>query len=92
MNPIDNVNGTAAAAGAVQKQGARDLGPGQIEYQHPADQLEISEMGIMLSKLRELPDVRLDRVTRIRAEIEAGTFETPARIEGTVDRMLEELS
>jgi hypothetical protein len=28
---------------------------------------------------------------RIRAEIEAGTFETPERIDGTVDAMLEQL-
>jgi hypothetical protein len=38
-----------------------------------------------------MPGIRPDRVARIRVELDAGTFETPERIEGTVDRLLKEL-
>ena len=90
MNPISNVNGTMATAQIAQQQGGRDLGPGQVEYRRQADEVEISEVGVMLSRLRELPDIRSERIAQIRAEIESGTFETQARIDGTVDALLEE--
>jgi hypothetical protein len=46
----------------------------------------------MLSRVRELPDLRVTRIARLRAEIADGTFETPQRIEGTVNRLLEVLA
>lgn len=37
------------------------------------------------------PEIRWDLVQRVKAEIAAGTFETPERIEQTVQRLAEEL-
>jgi anti-sigma28 factor (negative regulator of flagellin synthesis) len=34
---------------------------------------------------------RSELVERVRAEIEAGTYETPARLEGAIDRLLSDL-
>lgn len=39
----------------------------------------------------ELPPARRRLVQRIRAEIAAGTYETPERLEIAVERLLEEL-
>ncbi len=40
----------------------------------------------MLDKLRSTPDIRQDKVNALKAEIEAGTFESPERIAGAVDK------
>lgn len=57
-----------------------------------ADQLDISREADMVSRLREIPDIRADRVADIRAAIEAGTYETPDKLETAVGRLLNELS
>jgi hypothetical protein len=38
-----------------------------------------------------LPETRRDLVERIRAEIEAGTYETPEKVDALVDRLLDVL-
>ena len=55
------------------------------------DRAEISEVARLLNQLAEVPDVRMDRVQNMRELIAAGNFETPERIAGTVDKLLEEL-
>ena len=42
-----------------------------------------------LRKVVALSSLRIATTTAIRAEIEAGTYETPQRIEGTVERLLD---
>ena len=55
-----------------------------------ADAVELSELGSLLSRLSDDPGIRLHRITRIRAELESGTYETPSKIGAAVDRLLEE--
>ncbi len=57
-----------------------------------SDTVEISDSARYLSELKKLPDVREDKVSAARDLIAAGHFETPERIDGTIDRLLEELS
>lgn len=45
------------------------------------DQADFSAAAQMRSKLESLPDVRQDLVDRVRSEIEAGTYETPEKLE-----------
>jgi len=52
----------------------------------PGDSVEISRFGEALSRVDGLSSLSLARIQAIRMEIENGTFETPARIEGTVRR------
>lgn len=82
-------------------------GPGRIEFQRiqpqpPADsvhsvpggigdRVEISEVARLLDKLASVPEIRMDRVEELRALIESGKYETPERIAGAVERILEEL-
>lgn len=80
-------------------------GPGRIDIhrvqpQRPAeiqvngqvgDRAEISEVAQLLNKLAEVPDVRMDRVQLLRELIASGNYETPERIAGAVEKILEEL-
>ncbi|MBI4586690.1 MAG: flagellar biosynthesis anti-sigma factor FlgM [Planctomycetes bacterium] len=55
------------------------------------DRVEISDLARFKALLKEVPEVRLDRIEEIRAQIDAGIYETPDRIAITVDKILEEL-
>jgi len=56
------------------------------------DQLDISPEADMVSRTREMSDVRQDVVDRVRAEIQAGTYETPEKLDIALGRMLDEMS
>jgi negative regulator of flagellin synthesis FlgM len=57
----------------------------------PVDQVDISHEADLASRLQDVPDVRADRVASIRAEIEAGTYETDAKLDLAVSRLLDEI-
>ena len=44
-----------------------------------ADEVEVSTLGNLLSRMSEAPGIRLGRIAKIRAAIAAGTYETPRR-------------
>ncbi len=44
-----------------------------------------------LSHLRSLPEVRADRIARIKRMIADGTFDTEERLSAAIDRMVDEL-
>lgn len=47
------------------------------------DQVELSSAAAYLARLRDLP-IRQDLVNRVKAEIEAGTYETPDKLDEAV--------
>ena len=55
------------------------------------DQLDISPKAQMLSQVRDIPDIRTDRVAEIRAAIESGAYETEEKLEVALDRLLDEI-
>ena len=57
-----------------------------------ADQLDISSEAELISQVRDLPDIRADRVAELKASIQAGTYETFDKLEGAVERLLDELA
>ncbi|MBL7219979.1 MAG: flagellar biosynthesis anti-sigma factor FlgM [Phycisphaerae bacterium] len=54
------------------------------------DVVEISTVAKLAAQVHTVPEVRVDLVTRVRSEIEAGTYETQERIDLTVDRLMGE--
>jgi hypothetical protein len=56
-----------------------------------ADPVEFSRMGRILASALENSSLRQARIQAIRTQIAEGTFETPERIAGTVDRLIRDL-
>ena len=56
------------------------------------DTVEFSRTGRVLSKGIGESSFRIARIQTIQAEIQAGTYETPERIRGTVERLLDVLA
>jgi negative regulator of flagellin synthesis FlgM len=57
----------------------------------PRDHVEISPLGQMLDGISRLPEIRHERVEEVRQKIAAGVYETPAKLEIALDRLLDEL-
>jgi len=55
------------------------------------DELDISEAARLVEQAKELPEIRGDRVEAIRAKIAEGTYETNEKLEGAVERLLDEI-
>jgi len=62
------------------------------------DELNISDAGRVASETaglvdsaKNLPEIRQDRVAEIRAQIASGTYETAEKIDGAIERLLDEI-
>jgi negative regulator of flagellin synthesis FlgM len=57
-----------------------------------SDQLEISTAGQFADRLSQIPDIRQDRVSQIKAAIANGTYETDDKLSTALSRMLDEIA
>jgi negative regulator of flagellin synthesis FlgM len=55
------------------------------------DEVSISSAGQLLDKLAQMPEIRQDRVDQIRAAIAEGAYETDAKLNMALDRLLDEI-
>jgi negative regulator of flagellin synthesis FlgM len=65
--------------------------PGRT-HNTPDDRVELSDHARLLDRLRQMPDVRTDRVAEIRAQIESGQYETENRLSSAIDALIDDVS
>lgn len=82
-HPAASVNGRGAPQPVEAPPAVRRLSAG-------TDRVELSDMARYLSRLNELPEIRAELVERVRAEIAAGRYETPEKLEAAITGILEE--
>ena len=58
----------------------------------PKDEVEISSVGKMLDDISRTPGIREERIAQLKAEIEAGTYDTPEKMELALSRMLDQVA
>jgi negative regulator of flagellin synthesis FlgM len=58
----------------------------------PRDHVEISPLGKMLDGIAALPEIRHEKVDEIRRQIAAGTYDTDAKMDLALDRLMDEMS
>jgi flagellar biosynthesis anti-sigma factor FlgM len=56
------------------------------------DRVELSGVEHLLKSLQAGGDVRTDKVAAIKAQIENGTYEDDTKLNGAIDRLLNELT
>lgn len=64
---------------------------GGTNYSSGVDELDISSEASFVSQARDLPEIRYDRVADIKAKIQAGTYETPEKLDIALSRLLDEI-
>jgi negative regulator of flagellin synthesis FlgM len=57
----------------------------------PSDRVDISDRARLLSRLAAMPEIRQELVDSVRAQIEAGMYETEERLEEAIEALAEEL-
>ncbi|MGE5191400.1 MAG: flagellar biosynthesis anti-sigma factor FlgM [Deltaproteobacteria bacterium] len=82
-SPLSPVNRPETTSGPEKSQA---VGPTT-----PKDEVEISAVGKMLDDASRTPGIREQRLAEIKAAIEAGTYETPEKLELALNRMIEQL-
>jgi negative regulator of flagellin synthesis FlgM len=56
------------------------------------DELQLSPAAELAGKLGDIPDIRWDRVNTIKAAIADGTYMTDDKMNGALDRLLDEIA
>jgi len=84
VSPVARITPEAASRGAAEVAGAGSRG--QIR-----DRVELSEHARLLDRLRSMPEYRADKVAEARTAIETGAYESPARLQAAIDRLLRDL-
>lgn len=96
MSDIGPIGGGASASGLPRLRSTDPASaPGQRAEpraaRRGADRVEVSDLAQSLARLNQEPPVRQELIDRVRAEIDAGTYETPQRVAGAVERILGEI-
>ena len=55
------------------------------------DELQLSDAGLLMEQIGNMPSVRQDRVNQIRQQIADGTYETPEKLDIALGRLLDEI-
>lgn len=89
------INGPGAVGGSSPVSQPRPVqqpqDPGsQAPRPSETDEVEISEMGRLLDDLSGHSEIRKERVAEVRRAIEAGTYETPEKLNLAVEKLLDE--
>ncbi len=90
MNPVNNIPSASPVqklvANPVQKEITADA-PAQIPA---SDKLELSGVSHLLTALKS-NDIRTDKVSAIKSQIDAGTYEDDSKLDAATDRLLDDL-
>jgi negative regulator of flagellin synthesis FlgM len=70
-------------------QATQNAGPANS---YGVDQLDISPEADFVAQVRDLPEIREDRVAAIRAQIASGTYETADKLDAALSRLLDEIA
>jgi len=84
VNPLIPPQSVEPITTVVRDGGAAALPP-------TGDVIEISAAARLAAQVHSIPEVRVELVERVKAEIEAGTYETQERIDITVQRLMQDL-
>ena len=89
VNPLQN---TAAAAKAYgTRAAAQPAAPAASAPARGKDRLELGTVDRMMTQLKT-NDVRWSKVNEIKAQIEAGTYETDDKLDAAADKLLEDVA
>lgn len=94
MSAIVNVGSTPAILPffVASTPSATSVDPSAAAAAIRGDTVEFSPLGRALARATELSSFSLAKVRAIREEIASGTYETPQRIAGTVNRLIDILA
>jgi len=91
MNPINPINSSLPLAATSPTSPIRPLAAPATTVARAADRVELSGVN-RLDTLQSTATIRTDKVTAVRAQLEAGTYETDAKLNIAIGKLLDELN
>ncbi len=91
INGPSQVHGSHALQGPHYTRQAQPTAAGSKSTPVSGDHLDISAAAEAAVQATESTGVRQDLVARIRQQIDAGSYETPEKLERAVDRLLDQI-
>ena len=91
MSSVNSVGGNSSIQQIVSKPIQKEIKTDAQPAARRSDKLELSGVSHLLDSLKT-NDVRAAKVAEIRAQIEAGTYETDDKLDIASDRLLDDLS
>jgi anti-sigma28 factor (negative regulator of flagellin synthesis) len=95
MSEIGPIGGGASASGVSRPHVEGAGRPGENaeprSARRGADRVDVSSLAKSLSRLNQEQPVRQDLIDRVRAEIEAGRYDTPERVDAAVTNLLRKI-
>jgi anti-sigma28 factor (negative regulator of flagellin synthesis) len=90
MSSINHIGGSSPLQRVVSNPIQKQV-PADAPKQLPAtDKLELSGASHLLKTLKQ-NDIRADKVAEIKAQIQAGTYDDEKKLDGAVDKLLDDL-
>ena len=87
-SPLASVHSVARVSFDSAPRAAASTGAARTEMR---DRVELSDHARMLDRLRSMPAYRADKVAEARAAIESGTYESPARLQAAIEKLIGDL-
>jgi len=88
INPITRPQQTAFESVSKPNAAAGD----NAAAARTGDRVELSEQARLLSKLKQLPEIREGLVNSVKSQIEAGTYDTEERFDTAINALLDDLT
>jgi len=92
---MSNVHGVGGGSPIQRAQAAKQAyqkPPVTTEAMRQSDSVELSpQVQALLDKIQAGGDVRMDKVQEIRGQLANGTYETPEKLDGATDKLLDDL-
>ena len=91
MSDIAPINSPGAAAYTLNSRVEKSAAPA-TETSRGSDQVDLSSTARIFAQLNDAGGVRQELVAKIRAEIEAGTYETPEKLDAAIEALAQDLA
>jgi len=88
VNTIGTLPSSAALREFVERGTSKSPRP---DAEPTGDRVELSDFAQFLSRVSNLPDVRLEKVARVRAGIARGDYETPDKLDAALEKLVAQL-
>ena len=90
MSGINGIGGNTPVS-RIASQPIHKQVPATPAKQVKTDRVELSNVKQLLATLKAQGDIRADKVAAIKAQIAAGTYETSAKLDAAIERLMNDL-
>jgi anti-sigma28 factor (negative regulator of flagellin synthesis) len=91
MSGINGVGANTPLQKIVSQPVSKSIPAGAPKQLPLTDKVQLSQVSQMMATLKAGGDIRADKVAAIRAQLDAGTYETEAKLDKAIDRLIDDL-